>query len=90
MRWESDALQTDDDLQSIGGAAPSPRVFPLRERVGKRGKRTRRDGDKKYAVRRDDLSRRHIVDRDAYGFPAWLVNTRTDKGSRVIYEETSS
>jgi len=30
---------------------------------------------KKYALRCDDLSRRHIVDRDAYGFPARRVNT---------------
>lgn len=64
-----------------------------REREGKREKgrhAQRGNRDKKHVTRPDDLSCCRIVDRDAYGFPAWRVNTRTDKGSHVIYEGTSS
>lgn len=84
-------MQTDNDLQSIGGAAVPPSRVP-RERMKARDGRELGEGTETKSTRceRDDLSRRCIVDCDAYGFPAWRVNTRTDKGSRVIYEGTSS
>lgn len=66
---------------------PSVRVSTLPWK-GKREMRSRHGNGRRQKVF-DDLSRRRVVDRDTYGFPARRVNTRTDKGSRVIYEGTS-